>query len=328
MHVQWFFPTMVAFAISFCTSMVGVSGAFLLVPYQMSVLGFTGPAVSGTNLVFNLVAIPSGVYRYGRERRIVWPLAVVLLAGTTPGVIVGGFIRLSLLRDVQRFKAFVGCVLLWIAFRLLYDVWKGRDKAECPVAKGEETRTLEFTPRALLYEFRGQRYQCKPAGIFCLSLAVGLVGGIYGIGGGAIIAPLLVAIYGLSVHTIAGATLLGTFATSAIGTGFYQLISPFYQRIGLAVAPDWNLGIRLGIGGMAGMYLGARTQRHIRAPYLKVFLAVVLFASGSTYLGSYLRISTHAPYILSILVLALTVGIWVRHARQQRRNRRAAHVGK
>ena len=39
-------PPLVAFAISFFTSTGGVSGAFLLLPFQMSVLGFTSPAVS------------------------------------------------------------------------------------------------------------------------------------------------------------------------------------------------------------------------------------------------------------------------------------------
>jgi len=53
-------PPVVAFVISFFSSMVGVSGAFLLVPFQMSVLGYVTPSVSATNLVFNLVAIPGG----------------------------------------------------------------------------------------------------------------------------------------------------------------------------------------------------------------------------------------------------------------------------
>ncbi|MDP7417178.1 MAG: TSUP family transporter, partial [Desulfobacterales bacterium] len=70
-------PFLFAFLVSFFTSMGGVSGAFLVLPFQVSVLGFTGPAVSSTNLVYNLVAIPSGVYRYIKEGRMAWPLACV-----------------------------------------------------------------------------------------------------------------------------------------------------------------------------------------------------------------------------------------------------------
>ena len=77
MQASTWFPPAAAFVISFFTSMAGISGAFLLLPLQMSVLGFTSPAVSATNLVFNLVATPAGVYRYGREKRVIWPLALL-----------------------------------------------------------------------------------------------------------------------------------------------------------------------------------------------------------------------------------------------------------
>jgi len=69
--VPWL-PPLVAFIISFFTSMGGVSGAFLLLPFQMSFHGYTHPSVSATNQLFNIVAIPSGVYRYYRDS-ILWP---------------------------------------------------------------------------------------------------------------------------------------------------------------------------------------------------------------------------------------------------------------
>jgi uncharacterized membrane protein YfcA len=62
-----FIPPLVAFVISFFTSIAGISGAFLLLPFQMSVLGFTTPAVSATNLLYNVTGTPGGVYRYARR---------------------------------------------------------------------------------------------------------------------------------------------------------------------------------------------------------------------------------------------------------------------
>src|SRR5215211_7530325 len=53
-------PLLVAFAVSALTAPAGVSGAFLLLPFQVSVLGFTSPAVSPTNLVYNSFATPGG----------------------------------------------------------------------------------------------------------------------------------------------------------------------------------------------------------------------------------------------------------------------------
>src|SRR5512143_2534645 len=97
-------PLVVSFIVSFFTSMGGISGAFLLLPFQMSVLGFTSPAVSSTNLVFNIVAIPSGVYRYIREGRMAWPLAWIVIAGTLPGVFIGYYLRVLYLPDPRTFK--------------------------------------------------------------------------------------------------------------------------------------------------------------------------------------------------------------------------------
>jgi uncharacterized membrane protein YfcA len=276
-------PPAVALGISFLTSMGGVSGAFLLLPFQMSVLGFVSPAVSPTNLVFNIVAIPSGVYRYLREGRMVWPLTWTVAAGTLPGVLAGGFVRLHWLPDPRPFKAFVGCVLLYIGARLLVDGIRSRVAS---TAKPDSfvVEVLEFNWRRIAYRFEGADHACASASIFMLSLAVGLVGGVYGIGGGAIIAPFFVAIYKLPVHTVAGATLMGTFVTSIVGVLFYQLIAPWYGH--LRVAPDWALGALFGVGGIVGMYLGARTQRFVPARWLKVLLAgLILIVAGRYVVG-------------------------------------------
>src|SRR4030043_853271 len=117
-----FIPPLVALVVSFFTSMGGVSGAFLLLPFQMSVLNFTSPSVSATNFVFNIVAIPSGVYRFIKEGRMAWPLTWVVIVGTLPGVFIGYFLRVLYLPDPRTFKLFVGCVLLYIGVRLLYEM--------------------------------------------------------------------------------------------------------------------------------------------------------------------------------------------------------------
>jgi uncharacterized membrane protein YfcA len=122
------YPPLIAMLISFFTSMGGVSGAFLLLPFQMSVLGYTAPSVSGTNHVFNIVAIPSGVYRYIKEGRMAWPLTWVVVAGTLPGVFIGYYVRMRWLPDPRAFKLFVGCVLLAIGARLLWEL-RGSGKA-------------------------------------------------------------------------------------------------------------------------------------------------------------------------------------------------------
>lgn len=123
-EVALWVPPLVAFVVSFFTSMGGVSGAFLLLPFQMSFLGYTNPSVSATNQVFNIVAIPSGVYRYWREGRMVWPLTWVVIAGTLPGVFIGAIVRVAYLPDPKHFKLFAAGVLLYIGLKMIRDLVK------------------------------------------------------------------------------------------------------------------------------------------------------------------------------------------------------------
>ena len=280
---------MVALVVSFFSSMGGISGAVLLLPFQMSVLGFTSPAVSPTNLVFNIIAIPSGIYRYTREGRMIQSLTWVVVGGTVPGVVVGQLIRLEWLPDPRPFKAFVGCVLLYIGVRMVLEMRRPENRAS---GEGDPSywtvKCLECSIRRLVFEFQGNRYECPTRFVFLLSLVVGMVGGIYGIGGGAIMAPFFVAHLGLPVHTIAGATLMGTFITSVVGVAFSHLIAPLYRGRGIAVAPDWRLGSLFGVGGILGVYLGARTQRFVPAKWLKGMLAAILTAVALNYLWGYL----------------------------------------
>lgn len=291
-------PFIVAFAVSFFTSMGGVSGAFLLLPFQVSVLGFTSPSVSPTNLVYNIVAIPSGVYRYIKEGRLAWPLAWVIIVGTLPGVFIGAIFRIKYLPDPKNFRFFVGCVLLYIGIRLLYDLterasakkaktkeleerFKARSSMirkglESGVAHDAVIRTTHFSFTKYSYEFYGDTFSFNPIILFMMTFVVGIIGGTYGIGGGAIIAPFLIAIFDLPVYTIAGAALLGTFLTSIAGVAFYTLIAPFYAHTGLSIAPDWMLGALFGAGGFLGMYCGARVQKYVPAKTIKLILGLVI----------------------------------------------------
>jgi len=294
-----FLPPLVAFVVSLFTSMGGVSGAFLLLPFQVSFLRFTSPSVSATNFVFNIVAIPSGVYRYLKEGRMAWPLTWVVIVGTLPGVFIGYYLRVLYLPDPKTFKFFVGCVLLYIGVRLLYEmtprsqrgkkemrlleekfnqhVKKLRESQKRCVSSGLPTeaviRSISFTVSKVEYEFWGQRFSFHTIGMFLLAFVVGIIGGTYGIGGGAIIAPFCVAVFHLPVYTVAGAALMGTFLTSIAGVFFYSVI-PVTE--GLTTRPDWLLGFLFGAGGFAGMYCGARLQKYVPQKFIKLMLGVII----------------------------------------------------
>jgi uncharacterized membrane protein YfcA len=118
--------------------------------------------------------------------------------------------------------------------------------------------------------------------LIVLSAAVGCVGGIYGIGGGSILAPILIG-SGRSAAEVAPAALASTFVTSVGGVITFTLLSVSQHG---SVAPDWPTGIALGVGGLAGAYTGARIQRRLPDTLIRRVMGVLVVAIGVRYLWS------------------------------------------
>ncbi len=288
-------PPLVAMVISFFTSMGGLSGAFVLLPFQMSILNFTTPAVSSTNFLFNVVAIPSGVYRYIREGRMAWPLTMVVVIGTLPGVFFGYYLRILYFPDPRTFKLFVGCVLLYIGGKIVFELFgkrsgntqtaaidkKFRAAGSSGLTSDAVVKTRSVSLRRVEYDFWGETFSFSTLGVFLLAFVVGIIGGIYGIGGGAIIAPFCVVFFHLPVYTVAGAALMGTFLTSIVGVLFYWLVP---VKAGVPTSPDWLLGMLFGVGGFVGMYFGARFQKFMPQKIIKAILALLLLFVAIQYI--------------------------------------------
>ena len=199
------------------------------------------PSVSATDQLYNVVAIPGGVLALIREGRLVWPLSRAVVAGHPARGAHRRDRSGHLLPDPRPFKLFAGLVLLssvgaWSAISCR----NRRSTAKTTQSSASSARRSGQTDRGPVCRSRtrfsfsaspsipGRALRGPTGGIVLLSFVVGIVGGIYGIGGGAIIAPFFIAIYGLPVYTVAGAALMGTFVTSVAGVAFYQAIAPFY----------------------------------------------------------------------------------------------------
>ncbi|WP_371524807.1 sulfite exporter TauE/SafE family protein [Streptomyces sp. NBC_01283] len=239
--------------ISTVTAPVGVSGAVFLLPVQLSVLGVPSPAVTPTNLLFNVVAGPGALWRYRRDGALRGALARRLITWTLPGVIAGAAIRVFALPDPDVFRILVAAFLLplgtWLCLRTLRPA-RRPDAAE---------------PSA-------------PA-LAALALTVGVVGGIYGIGGGSLLGPILAA-RGVPMARIAPATLTATFTTSVAGAAAYAVLALASPG---PVAPDWWLGLACGAGGLIGGYLGARFQPHLPENALRLLLSALAATLGALY---------------------------------------------
>lgn len=241
--------------IAVVTAPVGVSGAVFLLPVQLSVLGVPSPAITPTNLLYNVVATPGALARYRAGGRLFTPLTRLLVYGTLPGVVVGAVIRVFAVPGADVFRLLVAVLLLPLG------VWL------CVRALRPPRRPRPHDPSSRL--------------VVALALAVGVVGGVYGIGGGSILGPVLAGL-GVPLALVAPAALASTFLTSIVGAAAYALLSLAAPG---DIAPDWSLGLMCGLGGLIGGYLGARMQPRLPERALRFLLGALATALALLYLA-------------------------------------------
>ncbi|ANS62833.1 hypothetical protein SLINC_0609 [Streptomyces lincolnensis] len=249
----------VGLLIAVVTAPVGVSGAVFLLPVQLSVLGVPSPAVTPTNLLYNVVAGPGALLRHHRDGLLHSPLTRRLVTGTLPGVVIGAVVRVFAVPGATAFRLLIAALLIPLGLWLI-------------------GRTLPPTRPAPAAE-------PSPRAVTTLALAVGVVGGIYGIGGGSIIGPVLVG-RGMPVARVAPAALASTFATSVAGAAAFALLSLTGSG---DTAPDWYLGLACGLGGLIGGYLGAHLRPRLPETALRLLLGALATALGAVYAVQSLR---------------------------------------
>ncbi len=248
-----------AFAVSAVATPAGISGAVLLLPFQVSVLGTPSPAVTPTNLLYNVVSTPGALYRYWRQHQAGGRLALILITGTLPGVVTGSVIRVELVPGPRVFDLLVAVLLLPLG------IWLAATRPARNRDPARLTRPGRIPASALIV----------------VAALTGCVGGIYGIGGGSILSPLLIG-SGRPAAEVAPAALASTFVTSLGGVITFTILS-----IGKGpAAPNWPTGIALGIGGIIGGYTGARMQSRLPDTLIRRIVGILAIAIAARYLWS------------------------------------------
>ncbi|MFL1379488.1 MULTISPECIES: sulfite exporter TauE/SafE family protein [unclassified Nocardiopsis] len=250
------------FAVAALTAPVGVSGAVLLLPVQLSALGMHGPQVSATNLLYNVVATPLGIARLARSARGNGAQMLTVTAAAVPCAVAGAAVRVTWLSDPVLFRALLGVILFGMGVRLLFP---SRRRAAPP---------------------RPQRERGERGGRGLLATAAGgaaLLGAAVGIGGGSLLSPLLIGVAGWATARAAVVALTTTFTTSIVGLTAYAV----FDRIGFGAAPaapDWDTGLALGVGGALGSLVGIALSRRVGEQPLRFLLGGLICLTGATYL--------------------------------------------
>src|SRR5699024_8632935 len=136
----------------------------------------TPQMIVGVSLMVMIFTALSSTISYLKKGRVDYKTGWLFLTGSIPGGIAGSWI--SKLVNVDQFTLYFGLLMIFISM-LFFVRRKGVTK---PIIKGNKTRTFKI-------EGKTYQYAISPIPAFVISLIVGILSGLFGIGGGAIMVP-------------------------------------------------------------------------------------------------------------------------------------------
>lgn len=236
-------------------TLVGIGGGLVLVPIFILFMSeggiypyfHTAAQIVGTSLFVVFTNSLSGSIAYVRQKRVFFDAAIPFALATLPGAFIGSYVADSF--DSKALDFYFGCFLLITALLMCWNTHKK------PPAN---TLTLD----------KNFRYN-KPLGVV-LSLFVGFISSIFGIGGGTIHVPVMVYLLSFPVH-IATATSQFVLACSSLSGVISHVLLDHVI---------WIPALCLGLGASIGAQIGARVSKKTKSRSILLLLALAVFSVG------------------------------------------------
>lgn len=246
-------------------TMIGAGGGFLMVPLMLFLFETTSPAaIAAASLVAVFFNGASSSMAYARMRRIDYKLALLLVATTIPGAVLGAWIVKFIPR--QTFEAVFAAILIAVSLFLIV-----RPRL---LAKRKVTSNPDETGGTRLVDAKGMvyRYRTSRKFVFPLGLVTGVLSSTLGVGGGIIQVPALVLLSMVPIQVAAA-----TSQFILVGTSFSGIVS--HLALGHFKLP-WLTVLMLTIGVVIGGQVGARFAAKIGGRWLTTLLALALMVVG------------------------------------------------
>jgi len=240
--------------------LVGGGGSILAVPLLVYVVGVQSPHVAiGTSAVAVALNALVGLAGHARGGNVRWPCALSFALSGAVGAALGA--RAGMAFDGERLLALFGVLMVVVGGLMM----RRRTADENAIVRMTRDNAAPMLARIV------------PTG-----LAVGVLAGFFGIGGGFLVVPGLIFATGMSIMLAIGSSLVAVTALGATTAGSYALS-------GLV---DWQLVLWLVAGGVGGSILGrwigqllATRKRALEIGFAGLVVAIGAGVVGEALLG-------------------------------------------
>ncbi len=245
-------------------SLIGLGGGIIIVPMLLNIDHFlsafsTVPihVAVGTSLITIVFSSLSSTLSYHKQKRIDYKSGILFLIGSVPGSLLGTYIN-SLL-NTERFTLFFGIFLICISVFLFISSKLNRKSKE--VHKGIIRTYTNDAGEAYTYSYS------LPLAI-SLSICIGIISGLFGIGGGILLVPMMAFLFGFPPQlAVATSMFVVMFTTLGSSISYITLGEVNFYYILLLIPGAW-------FGGKIGAYINQKLKTETIALILRL---VVLF---------------------------------------------------
>jgi hypothetical protein len=240
-----------AIGVGTISSMVGIGGGIFNTPLLMIVFLLNEQFAPATALVAALFLAVASSIAYWRQnpRPIIPKVGLFLAIATVPGSLIGVILR-TMIESPYALRLIFGVSLMPVAIKMLFAVRR---------EKGDITSELARYDISNLTDMR-----------LTISLVGGFIGGVsaglLGIGGGAVIVPVLSVLMGLPMHAAVATSMFTMMFTASAGTAMNfanGFINPYYA-------------VSLGMGMLLGAQVGSKLASRVDSVQLKQVFGLIL----------------------------------------------------
>jgi len=239
--------------VGFVLGLIGGGGSILAVPLMVYVVGVASPHVAiGTSALAVAANAGCNLVTHARAGTVKWRCAAIYAAGGVAGALGGSTLGKRI--DGHALLALFALVMVVVGVLML----RGRSDVGHPGAQCNR----DNAPKVIGY-----------------GLGTGIVSGFFGIGGGFLIVPGLIASTGMPILNAIGSSLVAVTAFG-VTTAFNYALSGWV---------DWNLAAVFIGGGIVGGLLGVRMAARLSgtAGLLRTVFAILIFVVAAYILGRY-----------------------------------------
>lgn len=262
--MEWLLLVIIGLLAGTLGSLMGLGGGIIVVPalmllnnYMDILSGITPQTAVGTSLLIMIFTGLSSTRTYIKQKKVDFKSGFIFLTGSIPGALFGVYLNKGI--EVKPFLIFFGIFIIFVSFLLMVRKYL---KPLRPSEKGIKRTIIAEDGSEYTYGFH-------PVLAWVICFIVGMTSGLFGIGGGSLMVPAMILLFGFPPHMAVATSMFMIFFSSIASSISHIYLGNVNWLYACALVPGaW-------FGGILGATINQRLKSETLVTILRIFLIII-----------------------------------------------------